>query len=237
MKCGARDPGRPVGRLGFSNSSLPTFPSDTTAPFGYRCPKMTANSWTIGSTGGRRSAGSLNHEARRAKACANPGRQGATDPRAARWFEVILITRFGRRRARFGGIRPWLPHPLNVRVREVAGTRDVTGLLITRDVGADLVLDSEPAVNLHRSRRNPPELVLDRRARVPLDHDAVHAVMRKQQSRREAVQTATHNQNRCSRRHLSTSPGSARLAAPWVSPPGPIDPFAKRSGTRPSMQI
>ena len=125
--------------------------------------------------------------------------------RAQDRLEVILVTCLSSCRTQSRRVLPRFAHPLKVWIGEVPGARDVTGLLIARAVRTDLVLDAEAAVDLHRSRRNPPELVLDGGVGMPLDDEAIDAVVRQQQSSREAVQAATDDEDGCAGCHLLRS--------------------------------
>jgi len=110
-------------------------------------------------------------------------------------LEVVLVAGGCGRGAELGRAGPRHAEELQLRIGEVLAACDLAGLLVAGRVRADLVLDPEAAIDLHRARRDAGELVLHGRRRVALDHGAAHPVVREQERGGQSVEAAADDED------------------------------------------
>ena len=127
-------------------------------------------------------------------------------------LEHVLVARGGLRRAEGARVGPRLrAHDLDVRIGERGAARDRAALLVAGGVRPDLVLEPGAAEDLHATRRQACELVLDRGIRVTLDEHGRHVEVGEQHGHRQSVQAAADDDDRSFSHEPERTAGQKRL--------------------------
>jgi len=112
-------------------------------------------------------------------------------------LELILIAGRRRRRTEVAGVGPGHALPRDCVVRQVRHPADERGAIVDQVPRANLGFDAEAPVDLHRSRRDASELVLNGRPWMAFHDRAGHAAMREEERERQPVEAAADDQNWC----------------------------------------
>jgi DNA-binding MarR family transcriptional regulator len=110
-------------------------------------------------------------------------------------FELILIAGRCCRRTDVARVRRRNPLPRHLAVGQMFHPGDSGRPVVDQIAVADLRFDAGAAIDLHRPRRDPAELVLNRRLGMALDNQTGHAGASEEHRHAQPVQAAADNEN------------------------------------------
>ena len=123
--------------------------------------------------------------------------------RSKNGLELILIAGRCSGWTEVARVRPGNALPRHIGSCQIRHAGNVHRPVVNQISRTNVRLDAGAAINLHRPRRDPAELVLNRCSRVSLDDEARHAATCKKQCRRQPVETAAHDEDWCACVHVN----------------------------------